>query len=111
MAGCVGGCDDRDMHVTIARTATGSTRATIRRDDGVVLELPGYDRKFRVPHDLAHAVTERALGMSRGVFGSIAGGGVFDNMRVVAGHRPATTRPCAAPACSPPTSANWARPN
>ena len=76
------------MHVTIVRTATGSTCATIRRDDGVVLELPSYDRTFRVPHDLAHAVTERALGLSRGVFGSIAGGGVFDNMRVVAGRRP-----------------------
>jgi hypothetical protein len=33
-------------------------------------------------------VTKRALGLSRGVFGSIAGGGVFDNMRVVAGRRP-----------------------
>ncbi|MEV6846442.1 hypothetical protein [Actinoplanes sp. NPDC051411] len=76
------------MHVTVTRAATGSTCATIRRDDGVVLELPGYDRTFRVPHDLAHAVTERALGLSRGVFGSIAGGGVFDNMRVVAGRRP-----------------------
>jgi hypothetical protein len=76
------------MLVTIARTATGSTCATIRRADGVVLELPGFDRTFRVPHDLAHAVTERALGLSRGVFGSIAGGGVFDNMRVVAGRRP-----------------------
>ncbi len=43
--------------MTIARTATGSTCATIRRADGVVLELPGFDRTFRVPHDLAHAVT------------------------------------------------------
>jgi hypothetical protein len=76
------------MRVTIARTSTGSTCATIRRDDGVVLELPGYDRKYRVPHDLAHAATERALGLPRGVFGSIAGGGVFDNMRVVSGRRP-----------------------
>lgn len=76
------------MHVTIARNTNGSTVATIRRDDGVVFELPGYDRKYRVPHDLAHAVTERALGLSRGVFGSIAGGGVFGNMRVVAGRRP-----------------------
>jgi hypothetical protein len=88
MAGPGGACDDRDMLVTIARTTTGSTRATIRRADGVVLELPGFDRKYRVPHDLAHAVTERALGLSRGVFGSIAGGGVFDNMRVLAGRRP-----------------------
>jgi hypothetical protein len=76
------------MFVTIARTATGSTRATIRRADGVVLELPGFDRKYRVPHDLAHAVTERDLGLSRGVFGSIAGGAMFGNMRVVGGRRP-----------------------
>jgi hypothetical protein len=73
------------MLITFARALSGSTLSTIRRGDGVVLELPGYDRKYRVPHDLAHAVTERELGMAGGVFGSIAGGGVFDNMRVVAG--------------------------
>jgi hypothetical protein len=74
------------MVITFARALSGSTLATIRRGDGVVLELPGYDRKYRVPHDLAHAVTERELGMSGGVFGSIAGGGIFDNMRVISGH-------------------------
>jgi hypothetical protein len=73
------------MLITFARALSGSTLATIRRGDGVVLELPGYDRKYRVPHDLAHAVTERELGLAGGVFGSIAGGAVFDNMRVVAG--------------------------
>ena len=73
------------MLITFVRAVSGSTLATIRRGDGVVLELPGYDRKYRVPHDLAHAVTERELGMAAGVFGSIAGGGVFDNMRVVSG--------------------------
>lgn len=73
------------MLITFARVEGGSTVATIRRRDGVVLELPGYDKKYRVPHDLAHAVTERELGMAAGVFGSIAGGGVFANMRVLAG--------------------------
>jgi hypothetical protein len=73
------------MLVTIARADRGSTVATIQRRDGVVVELPGYDRKFRVPHDLAHAVTERGLGLSRGVFGSIAGGGMVGNMRVLTG--------------------------
>jgi hypothetical protein len=73
------------MLVTFVRTETGTTLATIRRGDGVVVELPGYDRKHRVPHDLAHVVTERQLGLSGGVFGSIAGGGMFANMRVVAG--------------------------
>jgi hypothetical protein len=76
---------DRGMLITFARAVSGSTLATIHRRDGVVLELPGYDRRFRVPHDLAHMVTECELGMAEGVFGSIAGGGVFDNMRVVAG--------------------------
>jgi hypothetical protein len=80
------GVHHRMMLITFARALSGSTLDTIRRGDGVVLELPGYDRKFRVPHDLAHAVTERELGMTGGVFGSIAGGGVFDNMRVVSGH-------------------------
>ncbi len=73
------------MHVVFVRGPTGSTVATVHRADGVSLLLPGYDRKFRVPHDLAHYATERALAMSGGVFGAIAAGGVFDNMRVVAG--------------------------
>jgi hypothetical protein len=74
-----------EMLVVFAHSTTGSTVATVHRSDGVVFQLPGFDRKYRVPHDLAHFVTERALGMSGGVFGSIAGGGVFDNMRLVSG--------------------------
>ncbi|WP_436530342.1 hypothetical protein [Actinoplanes sp. HUAS TT8] len=73
------------MHVVFIRGSTGSTVATVHRADGVSLLLPGYDRKYRVPHDLAHYATELALEMSGGVFGAIAGGGVFDNMRVVGG--------------------------
>ncbi|GIE94556.1 hypothetical protein [Paractinoplanes rishiriensis] len=73
------------MLITIARAVGGSTVARVRRPDGVVLDLPAYDRKHRVPHDLAHAVTECELGMADGVFGSIAGGGVFSNMRLVSG--------------------------
>ena len=73
------------MQVVFAHGLTGSTVATLHRSDGVVLELPGYDRKWLVPHDLAHFATERALGMPGGVFGSIAAGGVFANMRVLRG--------------------------
>ncbi|HEY0000095.1 MAG TPA: hypothetical protein VGB74_06560 [Actinoplanes sp.] len=73
------------MLITFDRAVGGSTIATIERRDGVTLALPGYDRKHRVPHDLAHAVTECELAMAGGVFGSIAGGGVFANMRVLAG--------------------------
>lgn len=50
-----------------------------------MVELPSYSRTHRVPHDLAHAVAEREFGRADGVFGSIAAGAVFDNMRVIAG--------------------------
>jgi hypothetical protein len=71
--------------ITFAQAPTGSTIGTIRRRDGVIVELPGYDKKHRVPHALAHMVTEQALGLSGGVFGSIAAGAMFSNMRVVGG--------------------------
>lgn len=73
------------MLIEFAHGAGGSTVATIHRRDGVVLQLRGYDRKFRVPHDLAHAVAERELGLADGVFGSIAGGAVFASMTVLGG--------------------------
>ncbi|KUL23361.1 hypothetical protein ADL15_46630 [Actinoplanes awajinensis subsp. mycoplanecinus] len=73
------------MQVVFVHGPTGSTVVTVHRADGVSLVLPGYDRKHRVPHDLAHFATERALEMSGGVFGAIAAGGVFGNMRVVGG--------------------------
>lgn len=63
----------------------GESVAWIHRQDRVVLILPSYSRKFRVPHDLAHVATERELGLGGGVFGCIAAGAVFDNMRVAEG--------------------------
>ncbi|TNC22662.1 hypothetical protein [Amycolatopsis alkalitolerans] len=63
----------------------GGTRAVLHRDDGVTLEMHSYDRKWRVPHDLAHAVAERELGLSGGVFGCIAGGALFASVRVIDG--------------------------
>jgi hypothetical protein len=38
------------MLIEFTRSSGGSTVATIHRSDGVVLELRGYDRKFRIPH-------------------------------------------------------------
>jgi hypothetical protein len=73
------------MLVVFAHSNTGSTVATLHRGDGVVLQSPGYDRKYRVPHDLAHFATERTFEMSGGVFGSVAAGAVFANMRVMSG--------------------------
>jgi hypothetical protein len=63
----------------------GSRRVLVHRSDNVTLEMRSYDRKSRVPHDLAHAVTERELQLGAGVFGCIAAGAVFASMRVVTG--------------------------
>jgi hypothetical protein len=63
----------------------GGYAALIHRTDGVTVRLPGFDRKWRVPHDLAHLVAERELGLARGVFGCIAAGAMFSNMTLVEG--------------------------
>jgi hypothetical protein len=73
------------MRIQFRRWEIGECVSVIYRSDGVVLELPSYSRKFRVPHDLAHAVTERELRLAGGVYGLIASGHVFPNMTVVAG--------------------------
>jgi len=91
--------------MVFTRAARGESITTIYRGGGVVVELPSYSRKHRVPHDLAHAVAEREFGLAGGVFGSIAAGAMFDNMRMPAG-RPrhdAAARCCASsPADGPP---------
>ena len=73
------------MRIQFRRWEVGECISVIYRPDGVVLELPSYSRTWRVPHDLAHAVTERELGLAGGLYGLIASGHVFDNMSVVAG--------------------------
>jgi len=60
----------------------------VRRDDGVTLELPSHAPLHRLPHDLAHFVVERALGLTPGFWGSIADGAVFGGMKVIPRRRP-----------------------
>ena len=76
-----------DMHLTFLHDPRGECLTLIRRADGAVFTLSSYSRKHRVPHDLAHAVTERELGMPDGIFGCIAAGAVFDSMRQTAGKK------------------------
>lgn len=59
----------------------------VHRPDGAVVFVPSFDRTYRIPHDLAHVVTELELRMADGVFGSIMAGALFDNMRVVSGRK------------------------
>ncbi|GII34816.1 hypothetical protein [Planotetraspora mira] len=73
------------MRLVFMRAEGDRCRIAVHRRDGVTLEMRSYDRKFRVPHDLAHAVTERELKLDAGVFGCTAAGAVFSSMRVLSG--------------------------
>ncbi|MFC5289853.1 hypothetical protein ACFPM7_22595 [Actinokineospora guangxiensis] len=73
------------MRVEFHHDPRGEALTRVERVDGVVLLMPSFTRKWRVPHDMAHAVTERELGIGTGVFGCVAAGAVFDNMTVADG--------------------------
>jgi hypothetical protein len=75
------------MHLTFLHDPRGECLTLIRRADGAEFTLSSYSRKHRVPHDLAHAVTERELAMPGGIFGCIAAGAVFDSMEQTAGKK------------------------
>lgn len=79
--------DDLGVRIVFTRVPGGESLATIYRPDGVVVVMPSVSRKHRVPHDLAHAVAERELGLARGIFGSLAAGALFNNVRVVSGRQ------------------------
>jgi len=65
----------------------GRYETTIVRDDGVRFVLRGPDCTFAMPHDIAHYVVEKALGLDQGFWGRVAGGGVFPSMNHVDGRR------------------------
>src|SRR5882757_6287432 len=53
---------------------------SIARDDGVTFSMQGVGHNFAIPHDVAHYVVEKALGLDRGFWGSVADGAVFPSM-------------------------------
>jgi hypothetical protein len=73
------------MRIVFTPVPGGECVTTFHRRDGVVVAMPSYSRKWRVPHDLAHAVAERELSIADGVFGSVAAGAMFANVRVISG--------------------------
>jgi hypothetical protein len=76
------------MKLTVRRLdAQGRYETTIVRDDGVRFTLRGPDCTFALPHDIAHYVVEKALGLDHGFWGRVAAGTVFPGMSYVEGRR------------------------
>lgn len=73
------------VDVRFSKRPGGGSVALIDRADGVRLRLSSYDRKYVVPHDLAHFVAERAFRIRGGLWGSIAAGALLGSMEIVSG--------------------------
>jgi len=80
------------LAVTFEKGPSRRYRSLLRRDDGVEVAFDGgaYNRLGggrELPHDLAHLIVERELGLAQGVWGVIASGGMFAHVTVVAGRQ------------------------
>jgi hypothetical protein len=76
------------MKLTTTRLdVQGRYETTIDRDDGVRFMLRGPDCTFAMPHDIAHYVVEKTLGLDQGFWGRVAAGGVFPSMSHIDGRR------------------------
>lgn len=59
----------------------------ITRSDGVTYLVKGVGHMGVIPHDLAHFVVERGLGINQGFWGSVAAGAVFGSQTHIGGRR------------------------
>lgn len=89
LAGVAGG-----TRIELFPSAGTRYHAHVHRSDGVTVRLEGGSwnriggRPGRVPHDLAHLIVERELGLDRGLWGVLAAGGLVQNAAILAGRRP-----------------------
>lgn len=81
------------MRITFHRRPLGRYHSVFERPDGAVLRLEGgsYNKLgggVRVPHDIAHLLVEQAFTLRRGLWGTLAAGGLVQNAAFVGGHKP-----------------------
>jgi hypothetical protein len=77
------------MRITFRRFPSGvDSYSEIERDDGAVFRMVEFSRGgARLPHDLRHLVVELELGVTDGIWGTIADGGMYTSMRFAGGRR------------------------
>jgi hypothetical protein len=82
-----------ELAVRVEPTWGRRYRSLLRRADGVLVAFEGGSYNHiggphrDVPHDIAHLVVERALGLDRGVWGLLAAGGLFGAVTIEAGRQ------------------------
>jgi hypothetical protein len=75
------------MEIIFTRSRDRRDATIVTRRDGVRLSVPVYGKLDPIPHDLAHYVVERELGLRDGFWGSVAEGAVFAGMRILDGRQ------------------------
>jgi hypothetical protein len=77
------------MRITFRRFPGGvDSYSEIERDDGAIFWMTEFSRGgARLPHDLRHLIVELELGVTDGIWGTIADGGIYTSMRFAGGHR------------------------
>lgn len=75
------------MQLVFRRLDDRHYETLITRSDGVSYLVRGIGHMSAIPHDLAHFAIERALGIERGFWGSVAEGAVFGSLTHVSGRR------------------------
>lgn len=75
------------MKLAFRRLGAYGSECEVRRDDGVRLHVRAAPTRHAPPHDLAHAVVESALGLSRGFWATVAAGAIFEGMILQAGRQ------------------------
>jgi hypothetical protein len=77
------------MRITFRRFPSGvDSYSEIERDDGAVFRMAEFSRGgARLPHDQRHLVVELELGVTDGIWGTIADGGMYTSMCFAGGRR------------------------
>lgn len=75
------------MRLRLKRLDERRYETVITRLDGVTYHVKGVGHMATMPHDLAHFVIEKALGIRQGFWGSVADGAVFGSLTHVSGRR------------------------
>lgn len=76
------------MDLYFQKKSNGVYLTRVLRDDSVVLEVPGFDRKHPLPHDHVHYIVESKLNLHQGFWSCVAAGAIFPGMHVVEGRQP-----------------------